>query len=90
MDSISLARDFTPLASSAVSLELDHVPDDVLEHTIRVVADTVGVVLGGAKRPEIEAYARGDGVLFRPIADGGERSYSSPGFRGRTLSRPPS
>jgi 2-methylcitrate dehydratase PrpD len=49
------------------------VPNDVLEHTIRVVADTVGVVLGGAKRPEIEAYTRGDGALFRPIADGEAR-----------------
>jgi 2-methylcitrate dehydratase PrpD len=82
VDSISLARDFTPLASSAVSLELDHVPDDVLEHTIRVVADTVGVVLGGAKRPEIEAYARGDGVLFRPIADGGGAQLLITGFPG--------
>jgi 2-methylcitrate dehydratase PrpD len=70
-----------PLASSAAALELERVPDAVLEHAGRVVADTVGVVLGGARRPEIRSYALGDGALFDPLPSG-KAQLLSPGFPG--------
>jgi 2-methylcitrate dehydratase PrpD len=58
------------LVSSAQALQLDDVPADVLGHASRVVADTLGVVFGGGKRPEIEALVRGDEQLFLAPADG--------------------
>lgn len=71
VDSALEAPDLAPLVSSAVGLELNEVPEDALDHAVRVFADTVGVAIGGAKRPEIEAYVRGDGGLFGPLAGGG-------------------
>jgi 2-methylcitrate dehydratase PrpD len=58
------------LISSAQTLQLDDVPADDLVHTSRVVADTLGVVFGGGKRPEIEALVRGDDRVFRALSDG--------------------
>ncbi len=75
------APDLAPLVSSAVGLELDEVPGEVLAHAARVFADTVGVAMGGAKRPEIEAYVRGDGRLFGPPA-AGDASLLVAGFPG--------
>jgi 2-methylcitrate dehydratase PrpD len=75
------APDLAPLVSSAAELSLDEVSQDVLDHAIRVVADTVGVAISGAKRPEIGAYARGDGRLFGPLVDG-NASLFVPGFPG--------
>ena len=58
------------LISSAQTLQLDDVPADDLVHTSRVVADTLGVVFGGGKRPEIEALVRGDARLFHASSEG--------------------
>jgi 2-methylcitrate dehydratase PrpD len=58
------------LISSAQTLQLDDVPADDLVHTSRVVADTLGVVFGGGKRPEIEALVRGDARLFHAPSQG--------------------
>jgi 2-methylcitrate dehydratase PrpD len=58
------------LISSAQTLQLDDVPADDLVHTSRVIADTLGVVFGGGKRPEIEALVRGDDQLFRAPSEG--------------------
>ena len=79
VDSKVPAQDLAPLAYSAASLELDRVPEDILGHAVRVVADTVGVALGGAKRPEIKFYVHGDGALFGPLA-GGAAQLLVPGF----------
>lgn len=71
MDSALETRDLAPLASSAAELDLDRVPEEILEHAVRVFADTIGVAIGGATRPEIRAYARGEGPLFGPLPGGG-------------------
>ncbi|QIN78498.1 hypothetical protein GBA65_08165 [Rubrobacter marinus] len=81
MDSALEAPDLAPLVSSATELKLDEVPQDVLDHAVRVFADTVGVAIGGAKRPEIAAYVEGAGGLFGPLARGGA-SLLVPGFPG--------
>lgn len=69
------------LVSSAQSLQLDDVPADVLGHASRVVADTLGVVFGGGKRPEMEALVRGDDRLF-PSPMGGTAQLLVPGMPG--------
>ena len=58
------------LIVAAQSLPLDEVPADTLDHTRRVIADTIGVILGGGQRPEIEALIGGDDPLF-PAPVGG-------------------
>jgi 2-methylcitrate dehydratase PrpD len=63
------------LASSveaAASLELSHVPDEIVAHSGRVVADTVGVIVAGARSPEIQALAGaldcpGDATVLTPV-----------------------
>jgi len=62
--------DADELFSSAQTLQLDDVPADVLGHTSRVIADTLGLVFGGGKRPEIEALVHGDDRLFPAPSDG--------------------
>ncbi len=79
MDSAPEVPNLAPLVTSAARLALDQVPRDVQDHASRVFADTVGVAIGGARRPEIGAYVRGDGPLFGPIA-GGNASLLVPGF----------
>ena len=69
------------LVSSAQSLQLDDVSADVLGHASRVIADTLGVIFGGGKRPEIEALIRGDGRLFFAPA-GGTAQLLVPGLPG--------
>ncbi len=69
------------MVSSAQSLQLDDVPADVLGHASRVVADTLAVVFGGGKRPEMEALVRGDDRLF-PSPMGGTAQLLVPGMPG--------
>jgi 2-methylcitrate dehydratase PrpD len=73
--------DADALVSSAQSLQMDDVPADVLGHASRVIADTLGVVFGGGKRPEIEALVRGDDQLF-PVPAGGAAQLLVPGMPG--------
>lgn len=49
MSSLPLERAVTV----AVELSLDHVPQDVLAHAGRTIADTVAVVRAGAREPEV-------------------------------------
>lgn len=58
------------LVASAQSVRLDDVPVATIEHASRVLADTLGVIFGGGKRPEIEALVRGNGPLFPAPAGG--------------------
>lgn len=69
------------LVAAAAELRLEEVPGDVCAHASRVVADTVGVAIGGGRRPEIESYVRGDGALFPPLS-GGSAELLIPGFPG--------
>jgi 2-methylcitrate dehydratase PrpD len=73
--------DADALVSSAQSLQLDDVPADVLGHASRVIADTLGVVFGGGKRPEIGALVRGDDQLF-PVPTDGAAQLLVPGMPG--------
>ena len=73
--------DADALVSSAQSLQVEDVPADVLGHASRVIADTLGVVLGGGKRPEIEALVRGDDQLF-PVPTDGAAQLLVPGMPG--------
>ena len=70
MQPLANSVDADGLISSAQTLQLDDVPADDLVHTSRVVADTLGVVFGGGKRPEIEALVRGDARLFHAPSEG--------------------
>lgn len=49
------------LVRAAVELELSAVPDDVRAHAVAVVADTIGVMVGGGRRPEMAALTDGAG-----------------------------
>jgi 2-methylcitrate dehydratase PrpD len=78
-----LDRLFEPegLLSSASALRLEDVPEEVREHAARVVADTIGVAMGGGRRAEITSFIRGSGPLFPPLA-GGAATLVVPGFPG--------
>jgi len=69
------------LVSAVAGLELDSVPEPVRAHATRVFADTVGVIVGGGRRPEIERFVAGEGPLFPPLA-GGTARLLVPGFPG--------
>lgn len=69
------------LAKTAAGLRLEDVPADVRAHCTRVVADTLGVVLGGGRRPEITAFVRGSDALFPSLSDGAAELLV-PGFPG--------
>lgn len=58
------------LVSSAAGLPLESVPSAVREHATRVIADTIGVALGGGKRPEVQSFVRGEEPLFTPLSSG--------------------
>ena len=73
------ALDSRGLVASARSLRLEDVPDGVLQHASRVVADTIGVIFGGGKRPEIKALVRGEDPLF-PAPSGGAAQLLVPGL----------
>ena len=56
----------------AASLELSQVPDETVGHAGRVVADTIGVIVAGARSPEIQALAdltdgAGDATVLTPV-----------------------
>jgi 2-methylcitrate dehydratase PrpD len=69
------------LVRAVTALSLDEVPPPVREHAARVLADTLGVIMAGALRPEIEALVAGDGDLFSPIS-GGPSQILRPGLPG--------
>lgn len=69
------------LVSGAATLRIESVPDYVKAHAARTVADTIGVMLGGGKRPEVKEFIRGDGKLFPPLPGGSSRLLTA-GFPG--------
>jgi 2-methylcitrate dehydratase PrpD len=69
------------LVAAAQSMRLEEVPDDTVDHAARVIADTLGVVIGGGRRPEIESLVRGGDPLF-PSLVGGEARILTPGMPG--------
>jgi 2-methylcitrate dehydratase PrpD len=69
------------LVATAQSLRLEQVPDETVDHATRVIADTVGVVIGGGRRQEIERLVRGGSPLF-PSLVGGEARLLTPGMPG--------
>ncbi|MDQ3301848.1 MAG: MmgE/PrpD family protein [Actinomycetota bacterium] len=69
------------LTSSAVGLPLDLVSPEIRRHAARVIADTIGVALGGGKRPEIRSFVRGEEPLFTPLS-GGDAQLFVPGLPG--------
>jgi 2-methylcitrate dehydratase PrpD len=50
-----IAHDLAKTIRSAADLDLGRVPEDVLQHAERVIADTVGVIRAGARSPEVRA-----------------------------------
>jgi len=57
---------------AAAGLELSQVPDEIVGHAGRVVADTIGVIVAGARSPEILALAdvmgaAGNATVLTPI-----------------------
>lgn len=66
------------LVTAAADLRLEAVPDECRSHAARVIADTVGVSLGGGQRPEIKSFVRGNGTLFAAL-DGAASELLVPG-----------
>lgn len=64
------AVDSDGLVRSAGLLNLEDVSRRVLDHALCVVADTLGVVFAGGKRPEIEGLVRIDDPLFTAPSKG--------------------
>jgi 2-methylcitrate dehydratase PrpD len=62
--------DLSPLVTAAAGLRWEDIPEPVRDHARRVVADTIGVSLGGGQRPEVQAFVRGDDALFPPPKGG--------------------
>ncbi len=58
--------DVAELAAAAAALRLDDVPEPVRRHAATVLADTVGVIMGGARRPEIAALVASDDLDATP------------------------
>jgi 2-methylcitrate dehydratase PrpD len=48
------------LARAACALELAAVPDQTRAHAVDVIADTIGVMVGGGRSPEVAALATGE------------------------------
>ena len=69
------------LVAAARSLLLEQVPDATVDHAARVIADTIGVAIGAARRPEVERMVRGEGPLFPPLV-GGRARILTPGMPG--------
>lgn len=76
--------DIGGIVRSAASLALEDVPERAERHAARVVADTLGVILAGAGKPEVRALARGGGRDERmgPWAGGGPSQVLVPGLPG--------
>ncbi len=74
-DQVALAE----LAEAAAALPIESVPAAVRQHAARVFADTVGVIMGGARRAEIGALVTGDGGLFARLG-AGECDILAPGL----------
>lgn len=66
------------LVEAAANLRLEAVPEEVRSHAARVVADTLGVSLGGGKRSEIRSFVHGAGNLFAAL-EGGVSELLVPG-----------
>jgi 2-methylcitrate dehydratase PrpD len=58
------------LVAATRSLRLEQIPDEIVDHAARVIADTVGVVIGGGRRPEIERLIRGESPLYPSLIGG--------------------
>lgn len=69
------------LARAAAELPLGSVPESARDHALRVLADTLGVIMAGARKPEIERLVAGDGALFQQL-EGGPCQILRPGLPG--------
>lgn len=56
--------------AAAADLRLEAVSSEVRSHAARVVADTMGVSLGGGQRSEIKSFVRGNDPLFAGLGEG--------------------
>jgi 2-methylcitrate dehydratase PrpD len=63
---IAAAEGLTDLIRHVAQLSWSEVAPDLRAHSVRVFADTVGVMIAGGLRPEMMALAREDGPLFDP------------------------
>jgi 2-methylcitrate dehydratase PrpD len=72
------------LARSAARLRLEDVPAPAREHALRVLADTVGVIMGGARDPAVLALVEGDGALFSGLGGSGPCTVLAPGLPAAT------
>ena len=68
------------LAQYATELQWDDLPPEVIEHSRRILLDTIGTTLGGSVEPEVIAMARRYG---RP--DGGHSTLIGHGLRSSPL-----
>lgn len=68
------------LISEAQALRLSEVPQGTREHAARVIADTVGVIFGGGRCPEIRALIEANDFLFS-VPSGGKATILSPDLR---------
>lgn len=69
------------LARNAGRINLDEVPPETTTYAVRVIADTIGVIFGGGRRPEIDALVQGEDPLF-PSAAGGAAQLLVKGLPG--------
>lgn len=69
------------MISSAAGLSLDHVSANIRKHAVRVIADTIGVALGGGERSEVQSFVQGEEPLFTPLS-GGDAQLLVPGLPG--------
>jgi 2-methylcitrate dehydratase PrpD len=58
------------LIDSVGRLRWEAVPLETRNHTAAVFADTVGVIMAGARSAEIRRFVTGGGTLFSSVADG--------------------
>ncbi len=68
----------TDLVASAARLSWSDIPSELRAHSIRVFADTIGVMLAGGLQPEVIALARGDDAL--PSRANGSATVLVPGL----------
>jgi 2-methylcitrate dehydratase PrpD len=68
------------LARDAARLRFEDIPDSTREHARRVIADTIGVIFGGARCEEIGRLVEGHGPLF-PAINGGAAHILTPSIR---------
>ena len=58
------------LAASACELQLDDLPADALAHGAAMLADTIAVMVAGARQPEVRAFAGHADPLFPAVPAG--------------------